>query len=67
MQLTSKYKKGSQFLFYVFDIFSINASVVPLKSKEVITIINAFRNMLDSTEHKSKKATRQLHRNVFST
>ena len=42
MQLISKLKKGIRFLLCVIDIFGKYASVIPLKSKKVITIVNAI-------------------------
>ena len=42
MQLISKFNKGIWFLFFVIDIFSKYAWVVPLKNKNGNTITNTF-------------------------
>ena len=42
MLLISKFNKWYQFLLGVIDIYSKYVSVVPLKDKKRITIINAF-------------------------
>ena len=43
MQLISKYNKGFRFLLCVIDGFSKYASVVPLKDKKGVSIVNAFK------------------------
>ena len=49
MQLLSKFNKGFRFVLYVIDIFSKCAWVVSLKDKKGgVTIVNAFRNILDN-------------------
>ena len=48
MQLLSKFKKGFRFVLCVIDIFSKCAWVVSLKDKKGVTIVNAFRNILDN-------------------
>ena len=49
MQLLSKFNKGFRFVLYVIDIFSKCAWVVSLKDKKgSVTIVNAFRNILDN-------------------
>ena len=49
MQLLSKFNKGFRFVLYVIDIFSKRAWVVSLKDKKGgVTIVNAFRNILDN-------------------
>ena len=42
MQLLSKVNKGFRFLLCVIDIFSKYASVIPLKDKKDISIVNVF-------------------------
>ena len=46
MQLINKFNKRIRFLYF-FDIFSKYASVDALKDKIVITITNAFQEILD--------------------
>ena len=41
-QLSSKFNKGINFWYFVIDIFSKYAWVVPLKEKKGITITKAF-------------------------
>ena len=53
-QSVSKYNRGIKYLFCAIDLISKYASVVPLKDKRVITIVNAFQKILDSS--KSSKA-----------
>ena len=48
MQLISHYNKGIRYLLFLIDLFSKNSSVVPLKDKKCITIVNAFKVILDS-------------------
>ena len=55
MQLISKFNKGFRFLLCVIDIFSEYAWVVPLKDKKGVTIVNAFRKVLDKSERKPNK------------
>ena len=43
MLLLGKFDKGFRFLLCVFDIFSKNAWVIPLKDKKGISIVNAFQ------------------------
>ena len=43
MQLISKFNKGFRFLLCVIDIFVKYTWVVPLKDREGISIINAFK------------------------
>ena len=50
MQLISKFNKGFRFLLCVIDIFSKYASVVPLKDKKGISIVNAFQKMLKESD-----------------
>ena len=55
MQLISKLNKGIWFLLCVIDIFGKYASVIPLKSKKVITIVNAFQKALNKSDQKPDK------------
>ena len=52
MQLISKFNKGIHFLLCVNDIFCYYAWVVPLKDKKGVTIINAFKKILDGSKCK---------------
>ena len=51
MQLISKFNKGISFLLCVFDILW----VVSLKDEKGVTIINAFRKILDDSKRKPNK------------
>ena len=55
MQLISKFNKGFRFLLCVIDIFSKYAWVVPLKNKEGISIVNAFKKILKESQSKPNK------------
>ena len=55
MKLTSKYNKGLRYLLCAIDLLSIYAWVVHLKSKKVITIVNEFQIILDSSKTKPNK------------
>ena len=55
MQLISKYNKGIKYLLCAIDLFSKYAWVVPLKDKKVVTIVNAFQSILDSSGRKPNK------------
>ena len=55
MQLMNKFNKGFTFLLCVIDIFSKYACVVPLKDKKGITIVNAFKKILNDSARKPKK------------
>ena len=55
MKLISKFNKALRFSFYVIDIYSKNAWVIPLKDKKIITITNAFRKILDESNRKRNK------------
>ena len=52
MQLKSKYNKGIRYWLCVIDIFSKYAWVVPLKDKKIVTIVNVFQKILDSSKRK---------------
>ena len=56
MQLISKFDNGFRFLLCVIDIFSKYASVIPLKDKKGVTIVDAFKKILkESDRRKSNK------------
>ena len=46
MELISKFNKGFRFLLFFIDTYSKYASVVPLKDKKGVTIVNAFKQIL---------------------
>ena len=52
MQLINKFNKGIHFLLCVNDIFCYYAWVVPLKDKKGVTVINAFKKILDESKCK---------------
>ena len=47
MQLLSKFNEGFRFLLCVIDTYSKYAWVVPLKDKKGISIVNAFKQILN--------------------
>ena len=55
MQLINKVNKGIRFLLFVIDIFSKYPSVIPLKDKKGVTIVNAFQKILDDSNRKPNK------------
>ena len=57
MQSLSKYNKGIQYLLCAIDLFSKYAWVVPIKDKKGVSIVNAFKRILNhSTElHSNRK------------
>ena len=55
MKLISKYNKGIKYLLCVIDLFSRYAWVVPLKDKKGITIVAAFRKILNDSKRKPNK------------
>ena len=59
MQLISKFNKLFRFLSCVIDIYSKYPGVVPLKDQKVITITNAFQEILNESKRKPNKQ-RQL-------
>ena len=50
-----KYNKGIKYLLRAIDLFSKYPWVVPLKDKRGISIVNAFQNILDSSNRKPNK------------
>ena len=55
MQLISKFNKGFRFLLYVIDIFSKYAWVVPSKDKKSVSIVYAFKKILNDSNRKPNK------------
>ena len=55
MQLISKLNKGFRFLLCVIDIFSKYAWVVPLKDKKGVSVVDAFKKILDDSNRKPNK------------
>ena len=55
IQLIVKYNKRVCCLLCAIDFFSNYAWVVPIKDKKVITIVNAFQSILDSSKKKPNK------------
>ena len=55
MQLISKFNKVFRSLLCVIDIFSKYAWVVPLKDKKGVSIVDAFRKILDDSNRKPNK------------
>ena len=52
MQLISKFNKVFRSLLSIIDTFNKYASVVPLKDKKGVSIVNAFRKRLDDSNRK---------------
>ena len=55
MQLISKYDKGIRYISCAIDLFSKYLWVVPLKYKNMVTIVNAFQSILGSSKRKPNK------------
>ena len=55
MQLISKFNKGFRFLLCVIDIFSKYVSVVSLKDKKGVSIVNVFQKILKESDRKPNK------------
>ena len=55
MQLINQFNKGFRSLLCVIDIFSKYASVVPLKDKKGISIVNAFQKILKESDKNPNK------------
>ena len=55
MQLISKNNNEIRLVFRVNNVFSKYLWVLPLKNKKVITITDAFPNILDEFARKTKK------------
>ena len=54
MQSSSKYNKGIKYLLCATDLFSKYASVIPLKNKKGISIVNAFQNVISEGRKPNK-------------
>ena len=69
MQLISKRNKRIKYLLCVIDLFSKYASVVPLKDKKRMSIVNAFQSILKKSNRKPNKIWvdqgSELYNNVF--
>ena len=50
----SKYNKGNKCLLYAIDFFSKYASVIPLKYKKGVSIVNAFQNIISKWRKPNK-------------
>ena len=55
MRLISKHNKGIKYLLCVIDLSSKYISVVPLKNKKDVSIINAFQSILNNSRRKPNK------------
>ena len=55
MLLISKYNKGIRYLLCIIDLFSKYAWIVSLKDKKGVSIVNAFRSILDRSKRKPKE------------
>ena len=55
MQLISKLNKRFTFLTCIIDVYSKYAWVVPLKDKEGVSIVNAFRSIFKKFYRKPNK------------
>ena len=55
MELTNKFNKRIRFLFCITDIFSKFTWIIPLKDDKVITITNAFQEILDECNRSKTK------------
>ena len=55
MQLLTKYNQGYRFLLCVIDIYSKYARVIPLKDKNGVSIVNAFRKIIDDSKRRPNK------------
>ena len=52
MQSLSKYNKGNKYLLCAIDLFSKYAWVVPIKDKKGVSIVNAFKKILNDSNRK---------------
>ena len=69
MQLISKFNKRFRFLLRVIEISNRYAWFFPLKDKKGISIVDAFRKILDDSKRKPKKTWvgkwRKFYNNSF--
>ena len=54
MQSLSKYNKGNKYLLCAIDFFSKYASVVPIKDKTGVSIVNAFQKIISEGKKPNK-------------
>ena len=55
MQLLSKFNKEIKYVLCVIDLFSKYTFAVPLKDKKSVSIVDAFREILDKSKRKPNK------------
>ena len=55
IQLLSKYNKGYKFLLCVIDVYTKYASVVSLKDKKGISIVNVFQKIIKYSKRRPNK------------
>ena len=55
IQLLSKYNKGYKFLLCVIDVYTKYASVVSLKDKKGISIVNVFQKIINDSKRRPNK------------
>ena len=55
MQSLSKYNKGIKNLLCAIDLFSKYAWVIPIKHKKVVSIFDAFQEILKESNQKPNK------------
>ena len=66
MQLISELNKGFRLFWYVINIYSKYAWVIPLKDQKGITITNSFQNVLDALSRKANKIWVDLGREFYN-
>ena len=54
MQSLSKYNKGIEYLLCTIDLFSKYAWVIPIKDKEGVSIVNAFKKIISEGRKPNK-------------
>ena len=54
-QLLSKYNKGYKFVLCVIDVYTKYASVVSLKDKKGISIVNVFQKIINDSKRRPNK------------
>ena len=55
IQLLSKYNKGYKFLLCIIDVYTKYASVVSLKDKKGISIVNVFQKIINDSKRRPNK------------
>ena len=58
MQLINKSDKGFRFLLCVIDVFYKYDWIVPLKDKKGVSIVNAFQSILEKSDRKQNKISK---------